>query len=73
MWDVFNVLNLLDKDWGQVKSIAFNSDDILRTVGYDTANDRPICRYQGPSPTSKFNFSNEFSRWRMQFGLRYDF
>jgi hypothetical protein len=73
VWDVFNVLNLLNGDWGQNKTIVGFSDDILRTVGYDTANDRPIYRYAGPTPTSKFTFSNTLSRWRMQFGLRYDF
>lgn len=73
VWDIFNVPNLLNNDWGQFKTVAFSSDDILQIRGYDTVNDRPIYRYNGPTPTSKFTFSNAFSRWRMQFGLRYDF
>jgi hypothetical protein len=73
VWDVFNVLNLMNSGWGINKTIVGFSDDILRTVGYDTANDRPIYRYQGPDPVTKFTVSNTLSRWRMQFGLRYDF
>ncbi|KPJ96886.1 MAG: hypothetical protein AMS20_17900 [Gemmatimonas sp. SG8_28] len=73
VWDVFNVLNLMNGEWGQSKTVVGFSDDILQIVGYDTANDRPVYRYAGPDPVSKYTFSNSFSRWRMQFGLRYDF
>ncbi len=75
--DVFNLLNLLNSDWGVVKTVSFNETrNALQLRGYDAANDRGIYRYRGPSiedgkPQRSIN--DLASRWRAQIGLRYDF
>ncbi len=39
--DIFNVLNLINSDWGVVKATTFNENQpILNATGYDVANDR---------------------------------
>ncbi|NIM52541.1 MAG: hypothetical protein GTN62_08005 [Gemmatimonadales bacterium] len=72
--DVFNVLNLINRNWGLVKTVGgVIGEPALQLVGYDTANDRGIYRFIGPSPDTKESFSSILSRWQMQIGLRYDF
>ena len=81
--DVFNVLNLMSADWGITKGVSFyETRNLLRLTGYDTANDRGVYEYAGPailglSPEevdrNLFSASDLFSRWRVQLGLRYDF
>jgi hypothetical protein len=102
--DVFNVLNLMNSDWGVVRGASFfETSTILELRGYDAANDRGRYRYIGPdalTPTLDYDdgainpstgqayteaeaikqikrnvlgVSDIFSRWRLQFGLRYDF
>ena len=81
--DIFNVLNLMSADWGLTKGVSFyETRNLLRLTGYDTANDRGVYEYAGPailglSPEevdrNLFSASDLFSRWRVQLGLRYDF
>jgi hypothetical protein len=94
--DVFNVLNLLNADWGIIKATSFyETRELLELEGYDVANDRGIYQYTGPAVLAPledyedgiltadeakaeiernvFGASNLSSRWRIQFGLRYDF
>src|SRR5690606_20188574 len=44
MVDVFNVLNLLNEDWGQVKGVPFPTIELLELRGWDTANNRGVFR-----------------------------
>ena len=72
--DVFNLLNLLNSDWGTVRAVTFNQTrELLDFRGFDAVNNRPIYRFAGPSIDSKASVSDLRSRWRAQFGLRYDF
>jgi hypothetical protein len=47
--DIFNVMNLLNADWGVTKGVSFfETRTLLNLTGYDAANDRGIYAYAGP-------------------------
>jgi Carboxypeptidase regulatory-like domain len=80
--DVFNVLNLLDGDWGLVRQtvdefggrVPGHEIDVLELVGYDTAKSRGIYRVLPNVLTpSRNRIDPELSRWRMQLSARYAF
>jgi hypothetical protein len=64
--DVFNLLHLLDRDWGLVRG---SDDRLLRLVGYDQANGRGL--YQRVDVHDVTDEGS--SRWRIQMGARYRF
>jgi hypothetical protein len=70
--DVFNVLNLLDRDWGVQRSTpSFLGDpEVIELVGYDQANQRGV--YNAP-PFDHDLRDDGATRWRMQLGARYTF
>ena len=70
--DVFNVLNLLDGDWGVQRTAASFLGDVtaLRLVGYDVANQRGV---YAVIPVDRKARDAEATRWRMQLGARYTF
>ena len=82
--DVFNLLNLINNDWGLIRSNFGQSTEFeqrvapVNLVGFDNrgtadpADDRP--RYTVPSvlPTRDQAVLNS-SRWRMQLGFKYVF
>ena len=73
--DLFNVANLINKDWGEITQVPnFNEVELIRTVS------------GGPNPTFTFDptftnddveriddFGTRSSRWQGQVGLRYIF
>jgi hypothetical protein len=83
--DIFNLLNLLDADWGlQRETSGFEEFNFLRVVGIDdrgtpanTADDRP--RYDIPKSGGVFvkpslrRVQTFGSRWRIQVGAKYVF
>ncbi len=74
--DIFNVLNLLNKEWGQFEQEAnFENHPagFLRSVGYDQANNRPVYSFTEPSAVRTVVLSPTQSRWRIQVGARYVF
>jgi hypothetical protein len=76
-WDIFNVLNLLNKDWGHFdQDTAFENGPtpFLAVAGYDKAANRPIYNFTLPSTqVTQTVYSPTQSRWRMQLGARYVF
>jgi hypothetical protein len=75
-WDIFNVLNLLNPQWGhynEVTPFETAAPNFLSAVGYDPVNRRPIYSFSAPSSVSNTVYSPTQSRWRMQFGARYLF
>jgi hypothetical protein len=78
MADLFNVLNLLDRDWGQVRGAVEefgapsvgNRVGLLELVGYD--QDRGRGRYHILAPRAR-EVAIEQTRWRARLGLRYVF
>jgi hypothetical protein len=66
--DLFNVLNLFDRDWAVRRAIP--DTRILELVGYDAVNGRGIYVFDTRDPNVR---DNEATRWRMQLGARYTF
>jgi len=74
-WDVFNLPNLLDRNWGQYKQYTpFEDADLFTTEGYNATRQRFIYNF---NPISKTTVTDptifEPSVWRMQVGVRYSF
>ncbi len=76
--DIFNLLNFLDHDWGQVRHTMEdfggtsngNRVSLLELVGYDEANSRGIYHVLDPHPNE---LEVDPTRWRMQLSARYMF
>ena len=75
-WDIFNVLNLLNPQWGHFDQVApFETapSNFLSAVGYDTVNKRPLYSFKAPPSIVVPVYSPTLSRWRMQLGAKYTF
>ena len=74
-WDIFNVLNMFDRDWGAFKQVsAFEEGpSFLKAVGYDVVNNRPVYNFAPPTTIERTVLGPNSSRWRMQFGAKYAF
>ncbi len=70
-FDVFNVGNLLNRDWGRQYFVSNNANEIIRFVGYDAITGEPNFTFN-PN-TRAYNISQFDSRWQGQLGLRYIF
>lgn len=83
-WDVFNLANLINADWGRYASSGFGSINLLSYsskeagsmivkdgMGPDGKGARPKFTF---SPTTNFtSVTNATSNYRMQLGIRYSF
>jgi hypothetical protein len=68
---VFNLLNLLDGDWGHVRATTDQpAVPLLRLVAYDESNGRGIYQFE---PPPREEIDDGLSRWRLLTGLRYMF
>ena len=76
-FDVLNVLNLLNSDWGQSKYVVNNQYNMFRFEGYDKATGKIRASYipnsRGISKNDIWEVSDFWSRWQMQLGIRYTF
>jgi hypothetical protein len=79
--DVFNLANLINKDWGKVRSAAANSA-ITGPLNYSTKETGSMVGAAGTAARPKFTFSptytmtndqNISSNYRMQLSVRYAF
>lgn len=70
MADLFNALNLFDRDWGVRRFIPTGVPQVLQLVGYDPQNGRAI---YDVLPVSRNIIDTEGTRWRLQVGARYSF
>jgi len=71
--DLFNLLHLLDSDWGLVRRTAdFGLEEVplVRLAGFDALNQRGVYQLRLPTPRL---IDGDASRWRMQLGARLDF
>lgn len=70
-FDVLNLLNLLNKDWGIVKVVTFQQAFLLSFHSLDPATGRPRFRWTNPPrPEIPLDLA---SRWQAQIGIRYSF
>ena len=71
--EMFNLLNWLNSDWGQVKQTSFfEGATLLKRTGFDVANQRHIYDFIGNNNNLN-RVQTTDSRWRMQLGARYSF
>ena len=69
--DVYNLLNVLDRNWGQSRVTTLDPGvPMLSLVGYDGTAGRGIYRLQLPGLRQIQDFA---SRWQMELSLRYVF
>ncbi|WP_437919581.1 TonB-dependent receptor [Sphingobacterium sp. LRF_L2] len=66
-FDIFNVGNLLNKDWGRNYAI---SNQAYQLITYTTSNGGG---FTFRAPDADFNVADLASRWQGQFGIRYIF
>ncbi|MES3033231.1 MAG: TonB-dependent receptor [Gemmatimonadota bacterium] len=75
--DVFNLPNLLNRQWGLVREATTSETlELLDVRGWDTARNRPLYAVRvadGADLRSPLRLAVESSRWRMQLGARYRF
>ena len=67
-FDVFNVGNLLNKDWGRSYFVANNS---YQLITYDNRNQG--FTFRAPVDNKAYSVSDLASRWQGQLGIRYFF
>ena len=69
--DIYNVLNLLNHHWGELRMTAPDPwFQLLPLAGYDAARERGIYRLQLRPVRGVHDFE---SRWRVEVGARYSF
>lgn len=69
--DIFNVPNLLRRQWGLVRETAAGEGlNLLSVSGYDVALNRP--RYTAVTP-ARARVVTDLSRWRLQLGARVEY
>ena len=77
-WDVYNLGNLINRDWGRSYFASFNSFSLVTFAGYvSAANLTPQYKFN-PTITTPYNFNNTATpayanRWISQIGLRMSF
>ncbi len=74
---IFNLLNLLDSDWGKVKTIGgtvFYSDDPLQMVDFDEGTNRPVFQFDPANLDNRYQVTSALGNsYQVQMGLRYAF
>jgi len=79
-WDVQNLLNLLNSEWGVVRYVNFQSYNLfgIAPLGDNPFDEQGRLRMAYAEPVTNgqagiYTVDNFFSRWRMQLGIRYTF
>lgn len=75
-FNVFNFLNMLNKDWGKVQYTANNQNTDIRYDGIDAATGKMIYNISSITSSSyqgRFLVDDVRSRWQAQFGARFRF
>ncbi len=72
---IFNVLNLLNEEWGKREFVEFNNSRVWTLQEYDEATGKPVISFdpEGASEDSRLLTSDIGSRWQLQIGLKYSF
>ncbi|SHH18303.1 TonB-dependent receptor [Ferrimonas marina] len=78
-FDIVNVLNLLNSDWGLDKYVNYGTKELV-DFSYDAANDVLTYRPAFPNPDGVIMDTRDYdtidvnsSRWQMKLGVRYRF
>ncbi|MDF1548226.1 MAG: TonB-dependent receptor [Bacteroidales bacterium] len=73
-FDIFNVGNLINKDWGRIYYASYDTNTLIDFVGFEADGTTPQFNFE--KPRTKFNIDDSglnSSRWQAQFGVRYIF
>ena len=71
-WDILNVANLINSEWGVRKVANPAATSPLELVRFNSAG-APVFNYKANLTETFIDDPGQFSRWQMQFGLRYIF
>lgn len=70
--NIFNVLNLLNEDWGRIQFVQFQNETLFNFYGLQDG--KPVIAFpEGYSRSDAFDLSDLASRWQLQLGVRYSF
>ena len=79
-WDIFNLANFINRDWGKIRSTGFAGGNILNLAYNSLENPAGSLVDGGTRPrfvwnqaTQAFNDRNILSNYRMQLSVRYSF
>lgn len=78
-FDIQNLLNLFNADWGWQQEVLLGSHSIvdISTTPFDNQNRLVLTNFLDPTTANSgqgiYRTDNLFSRWRMQLGMRYTF
>ncbi len=69
--DVFNVLNLVNSDWGVFESVSSNDQNVFQLEGFDPISQRHIYSVNEDfGDETPFGFTPQ--QWQIQLGVRYN-
>ncbi|MEA3478481.1 MAG: hypothetical protein U9R60_09910, partial [Bacteroidota bacterium] len=72
--DIFNLANLLNKEWGTHRYVSYEHYELIRIDGMEEDGTTPRFTYKGGTEYDQVsNITDVSSRWRMQIGVRYIF
>ncbi|MCW3464052.1 TonB-dependent receptor [Chitinophaga nivalis] len=81
-FDVFNLGNLLNKEWGRMytarQGMSYNNYGLIDFVGFEANGTTPKFNYTGPAEKNKTvaqidDIGLQTARWQSQVGIRYIF
>lgn len=72
-FDILNLSNLINSDWGEIKYGAFNEISPIRHRGYDADTGKPIYELLFTDPDRRWTYDDLRSRWQAKLGLRLSF
>lgn len=81
-FDVFNLGNLINKDWGRMYTartgMSYNNYGLIDFVGFEADGSTPKFNYTGPADKNKTvapidDRGLQTARWQSQLGVRYTF
>lgn len=83
-FDILNVANMLNRDWGQIQYVQYSTANLFNFEGYEVdprdGIEKPVISFkpeffdkdENGDPTI-YRTANLSSRWQMQIGIRYFF
>jgi len=73
-FDIFNLANLLNKEWGAHRYVSYEHYELIDIEGMEEDGTTPMFTYDGGTERDQvWNIADVSSRWRMQIGVRYIF